>query len=302
MKSIVFRFFDVDYAGLTSDSTLVGRLIDKLSSVAAERMMPLNKLESDKSDLISDYENINNGQMITGTYLRIVNSKDVPVITEEMLKQKQFKVSKNNLNANEREKTCLDYFFFGLSNTKLIVSLDARSSISRFETYVNWLLKTKETGEMINFTPAVDEERISAADLKKITISNSYDITSETESISQVGIKSKMIDLTKEVLEDLFSEADTLKELIEANICSANLVIKFSKPRGMDKDEYKRKTVGAILKPLEDPDGIRFQANGKKISGSQVLKTEVVEVECDDQGVISEQEICQKMVQKLKQK
>lgn len=47
--------------------------------------MPINKHESDKSDLISDFSNVGKGKMITGTCLRIVNSREVPIITEEML-------------------------------------------------------------------------------------------------------------------------------------------------------------------------------------------------------------------------
>ena len=300
MRQITFRFFDVDYACLTSSSTLVGRVLGRLSSTAADRMMPLNKNESDKSDLISDYGNVGKGQIVTGTCLRIVNSKDVPIITEDMLKQNQFKVSSINPQAKDKEKTCLDYFYFCLSDEKLIVTLDSRSGINRFETYINWLLNTQETGERITFNPTIDEEKLSASDIKKITINNSYEISPAREATQDDGIKSKMVNLTKEIWETLFSETDSLKDLMDANICSANLVIKFSKPRGMEEEEYKRRTAGAILKPLEDPDGISFQAKGKKIKGSQILRTEIVEVECDDNGAVSEQEVYQKLVQRIR--
>lgn len=299
MKSITFRYFDVDYSGLTSSSSLVGRLVNRLSSAASDRMMPLNKVESDKSDLISDFENVGKGKMIAGTYLRIVNSKDVPIITEEMLKQNQFKVSTINPHAKDKEKTCLDYFYFCLTDDKLIVTLDARSSISRFETYINWLLNTKDTGDSINFTPTVDDEQISANDIKKITIDNAFNLTVDSQDQENLDFKSKLYSLSGDILNTLFSESDSFKELMDANICSANLVIKFSKPKSMDEDEYKRKTAGTILKHLDNPDGIRFQANGKKIKGSQILKTEVVDVDCDDNGVVSEQAVYQQMIKKL---
>jgi hypothetical protein len=299
MKTITFRYFDVDYSGLTASSSLVGRLINKLSSAASDRMMPLNKVESDKSDLISDFENVGNERMIAGTYLRIVNSKDVPIITEEMLKQNQFKVSTINPKAKDKEKTCLDYFYFCLTDDKLIVTLDARSSISRFETYINWLLNTKDTGDSINFTPIVDEEQISANDIKKITIDNAFNLTISDQDKENQDFKSKLYSLSGDILNALFSESDSFKELMDANICSANLVIKFSKPKSMDEDEYKRKTAGTVLKHLDNPDGIRFQANGKKIKGSRVLKTEVVDVDCDDNGAVSEQAVYQQMIKKL---
>lgn len=299
MKSINFRYFDVEYSGLTDSSSLVGRLINKLSSAASDRMMPLNKVESDKSDLISDFESVCKGKMIAGTCLRIVNSKDVPIITEEMLKQNQFKVSTINPHAKDKEKTCLDYFYFCLTDDKLIVTLDARSSISRFETYINWLLSTKDTGDSISFTPTVDEERISANDIKKITIDNAFNLTVSNKDQENLDFKSKLYSLSGDILNTLFSGSDSFKELMDANICSANLVIKFSKPKSMEEDEYKKKTAGTVLKHLDNPDGIRFQANGKKIKGSQILKTEVVDVDCDDNGVVSEQAVYQQMIKKL---
>ena len=285
MKTITLRFFDVEYtSGLTSTDTLVSRVLSRLSSQASQRLMDVNKQESNKQDLISDFLNVKSGKMVAGTSIRITKSKDVPIITEAMLKQNQFKVSSINKNAKDDEKTCLDYFYFCLSDNKLIVTLDARSGISRFETYLNWLLSTTETGENINITPTVDEDNISVSDLKKITIGNSYNISSGDIGDNGEGIKSKMINLAGDVIKSLFSDTESFADLMDAKICSANLVIKFSKPRGMKEEEYKKKTAGAILKPLEDPDSVRFQTKGKKLLGSQILKVEQIEVEDVDRA------------------
>ena len=301
MKNITFRYFTVDYtAGLTSSNSLVTRLIGKLTSSASERLMPINKHESDKSDLISDFSNVGKGKMITGTCLRIVNSREVPVITEEMLKQEQFKVSSINLNAKDKEKTCLDYFYFGLSDKHLIVTLDQRTSINRLETYVNWLLNAKETGEIISFTPVIDEEKISVSDIKNIRFNSTYDLVMGG-NVDQggVGIKSKLINVTTELLKQILSDTDNLQDLMNENICSADLVVKFSKPRKMSKDEYMQKTAGLILKSLEDQDSITFKAKDKKVRGSMVLKTEQVDVDCDDNGAVSEQSVYQEMIKRL---
>ena len=301
MKNITFRYFTVDYtAGLTSSNSLVTRLIGKLTSSASERLMPINKHESDKSDLISDFSNVGKGKMITGTCLRIVNSREVPVITEEMLKQEQFKVSSINLNAKDKEKTCLDYFYFGLSDKHLIVTLDQRTSINRLETYVNWLLNAKETGEIISFTPVIDEEKISVSDIKNIRFNSTHDLVMGGDvDRSEVGIKSKLINVTTELLKQILSDTDNLQDLMNENICSADLVVKFSKPRKMSKDEYMQKTAGLILKSLEDQDSITFKAKDKKVRGSMVLKTEQVDVDCDDNGAVSEQSVYQEMIKRL---
>lgn len=260
--------------------------------------MAVNKLESDKYDLISDFLKVNNGEMVAGTCLRIVNSKDVPIITDDILKQTQFTVSSINEKAKEDEKTCLDYFYFCLSDKRLIVTLNSRNGISRFETYLNWLLHTVDSGETIKFTPMVDEEFISISDIKKITIGDSYDIVMDSSNQGET-VKSKMVNLSGEVFKKLFSDTVSLSDLMDAKICSANLVIRFSKPRGMDEEEYKRKTAGTILKQLENTDGVRFQAKGKKITGSQLLKIEQIEVDCDDKGALSENSVYQKIIQKM---
>ena len=295
-KKITFRFFDVDYSGLTSSSLLVDRLHKKLTSSAKDRMMPINKQESDKSDLISDYERVKNKQIIAGTFLRVVNSREAPIITDEMLEKEQIKVSSINgtSESNEKTKTCVEYFYFCLSDKKLIVTMDSRSTISRFQTYINWILGTSESDESIVFTPMVDSTAISAADIKKITIGESFTV-SETGAESKVELQSKIVDIKDVVLGALFSETESLKDLMDANICSANLVIKFSKPRGMDRDEYRMKTAAALLKPLANPEQVSFQSNGKNIKGSQVLKTETFDIECDDNGAILEQAIYQEL-------
>lgn len=101
--------------------------------------------------------------------------------------------------------------------------------------------------------------------------------------------------MAKDALRKLFDETDTLDELIEENICSAQLVIKFTKPRNMGVEEYRRKTIGAALKPIEEPESVKIQTNGKKIKGSEILKTEEIAVDVLE-GLVSEQEVYQKMI------
>ncbi len=216
-----------------------------------------------------------------------------------MLNQKQFTVSSISYSGTADNKTCLDYFFFCLSDDKLIVTLDQRTGISRFETYLNWLLNTTESGENIEFTPMVDEEHISAAEIKQITINNSFEMNLGGDDPKKDTVGSKIVELTQDVLRKLFSDTNSLDELLSANICSANLTIKFTKPRSMNNDEYKKKTASAILKPLENPDNISFKGKGRKIKGSQVLKTDIIEVDCDDNGAVSEQSVYQQMIKKM---
>lgn len=261
--------------------------------------MPINKNASDKYDLISNYMNIGNKTFVAGTCLRIANSKGVPVIKTKVLNQSQFSISAFNENASEDERTCLDYFYFCMSDKHLILTVDGKCNNKRFETYINWLLNTAESGETIDFTPVIDETKLSLADIKKITIGNSYNIPLQDNQSPDV--KSTVVSIAGGILKTLLSDSPDLNELMNSNICSADLVIKFSKPRSMSKEEYIRKTAGAILKPMEDPEGIKFASNGKKISGLQAMKTEMIEVDCDENGVPSEQNIHQTMLKKIRE-
>ena len=226
--TLTLRFFDVSYPSFTSENSLIEKLSGKLSSSASSRMMLLNKSDPDKSDLISDFLYTLSGKhIIAGTYLRIANSSDVPIIIQGMLAQNQFKVSTINKDASVQEKTCLDYFYFCMSDDKIIVTLDSRKTINRMDTYVNWLLNTTSTGNRLSFTPIVDSTAISAADLKKITINNGSSIFVDSGDNHQEDKEnSSVIRLAKNALRKLFDETDTLDELIEENICSAQLVIR----------------------------------------------------------------------------
>lgn len=211
MKKITLRYCFVNSSAFTLKDSLAHRLKSKLASSASSRMMPLNKQASGKSDVISDFLTVsNNEKIIAGTYLRIANSADVPIVTEEMLRKNQFKVSTINKSANKDEKTCLDYFYFCLSDSRLIVTLDSRSTISRFETYVNWLLNTKDSGEIISFTPAINQDTISVADLKKITINTNSSVLAAGDNPVGETNESSVISITKNALRKLFSDADSL--------------------------------------------------------------------------------------------
>lgn len=302
MKTITLRYFDVNHTDrlTTPSTTLVNRIIKRLSSAASNRMMPINKKSSDKHDLISNYLNFDSGKAIAGTYIRITDSKDVPIIKKEILDQQQFSISSINENASDDEKTCLDYFYFCLTDKHLIITLDGRSSIARFETYINWLLSTAETGEDISFIPIVDESKLSIADIKQITVGSSYNFTiSNDKEENNISYRSKVFGVASDIIKEFFSDTPDFDDLMKSNICSADLVIKFSKPRIMSKEEYLKKTAGVILKPLEDPDGIKFASKGKKISGSQVLKSEDVEVDSDNNGALSEQNVYLTMFRKI---
>lgn len=83
--------------------------------------------------------------------------------------------------------------------------------------------------------------------------------------------------------------------MLDKKILSAQLLVKFTKPRKMDEDDYE-KLLGAYMKPIGDDDGITFKLkNGKKITGSNILRIKDIEVEMIDDTRISEPALIQEM-------
>ena len=84
-------------------------------------------------------------------------------------------------------------------------------------------------------------------------------------------------------------------------ILSAQLLVKFTKPRKMEEEDYE-KLLGAYMKPISDADGVTFKLkNGKKITGSNILRTKNVEIEMIDDVRISEPALIQEMEEFLRE-
>ena len=68
-------------------------------------------------------------------------------------------------------------------------------------------------------------------------------------------------------------EVKGLNKIIAANIVSANMIIKFEKPRKMTPQEYN-KQLSAILAPIQDLENVYFTLHsGMKILGSDLVYT-----------------------------
>ena len=69
----------------------------------------------------------------------------------------------------------------------------------------------------------------------------------------------------------------------------------------MENEDYE-KLLGAYMKPISDADGVTFKLkNGKKITGSNILRTKNVEIETIDDVRISEPALIQEMEEFLRE-
>lgn len=286
MKSIRLRAFRIGNNDLTKTKSDLFEILRKklIGSKAESRRMQLN-LEDIKreEDLISDFNESKN--FISGVVLRITHSEDVPNIPDDFLQYE--KITLNELERIESGTSIIykEHYYFLVNDEYLITNLQSNLPIKRFQVYINWFLEEERDGKIFEITPIIiPQSETKLSEIKKIIVKDSS--VNTTKDQQSAGNKKFILPLR--ILKDLVSDVKSLDEIIENNIISAELFIKFTKPRKMSEDEYQ-KLMGAYMKPISETDDVSFatKKNGI-IKGSEILKTKVVDIELTETKKINE--------------
>lgn len=247
-----------------------------------------------EKDLICNYS-IHSGKYIWGSSLRITPSDEVLNIPDSLFSQNRIELQE--LNSLEDQGTIIykSHFYFLLSNSFLITTLPGNITISRFQTYINWFLENLREQEIFEFTPHVkNSPNYQLRNLNKISVSDP--ILEKEESSSS---ERKMLSL--DMLKNLFSDVSSYDETVLSDIVSAELLIKFKKPKQMNKEEYQN-ALGAYLKPISDTDNLTFYTkDGQSVNGSEILNVRQVKIEKLESNNISENQLMQEMELFLKE-
>ncbi|MEP0004427.1 MAG: hypothetical protein ABJ387_01490 [Balneola sp.] len=292
-KSQKLRAFKIENNDLSKPNTdLQGVLSSKLNdSIANDRRMLLNQDDvKQEEDLISDFDAATG--FISGVMLRITHAEDVPNIPDKFLSHK--KISINELDNIETDSSIIykDHYYFLLNNNFVITNLRGNLPIKRFQVYINHLLENERGNTFFEFTPLIiKHEATKLSDINRIIVKdNDVSVNSEAD---RTGNKKFSMDLN--LLKDLIKDVNSLKKILENNIVSAELLIKFSKPRKMSSEDYQ-KIMGAYMKPISETDDISFATKKHgRIKGTEILKTKVVNIELTETNKISEPQLYQEM-------
>ena len=117
-------------------------------------------------------------------------------------------------------------------------------------------------------------------------------IATSEEKNTKIKLTTSVINAIKAVMPSL----PNLKEIVDNQIVSAELLIKFNKPRSMDEEDYAR-ILGATLKPVSDLDNIVFKRkDGRRdVKGKDLLKIKNVLIDVTESGKLVDQKVFQEM-------
>ncbi|MGK7648401.1 hypothetical protein ACSQ7D_00095 [Capnocytophaga sp. G1920] len=295
-KNVKCRAFRISTSDFSDNAkSIFSLLCEQLpKSKANERRMRLNtKDESREEDLICDYE-ISEG-VIFGTLLRIKSSDNIPEIPEEVFEENIIHLEQlRDLDVNS-SLFYKDHYYFLLNDKYLIVTLRGNITITHFQTYTNWLLQSIRLNTLFEITPIVKEKPISLSDLKSIKIEDP--VRKEEDSFNLTETKTISFKLLTEMLTDVCS----FDEVKASEIISAELLLKFNKPKKMKEEEYQN-YFGALLKPVSDLENVTFYPKkGKVIKGDEIEEMREFKIETTDSGKISEPELKQAMEKYLRE-
>ena len=327
---VVLRAFKITNPHTTQKvSNLREKLEDFLETEhpADKRCLVLNPEDNNKEqDLISDYSSNGKNQSIFCTLLRMKLGNGVQHITDDLLSSHKFSLTELKKRSIKTAGIYQRHYYFSILGDYLVTgAMPLNQTIKQLQTYLAWLLED----ETLELTPMIEPPKeCKLSDLTSATFKDpDFDLNdnpdeatkSESESsdddeqIPHPATPSQEVTETKtswlnrkviqKILPQIMQESLNLKEIDDlARIVSAQLVVKFSKPRKMAQEDYE-KILGATLKPVSDIENVQFKTKDKKrmIKGKDLLKSKIVKIAKTESGYLVEEELKQSMAHYLRE-
>ena len=293
-RTVIMRAFSIQSRqSLTSNSNdIFLKIKNKLDDgVAEDRIMLLNQNDQQKeSDLLSDFKVYDDD--IFYTMMRIADGDD-GYLDKEVIKKKT--ISLNDIKKRNNNVSALyrDHYYICLNKNFLVTNLNKKYTITRVETYLNWLLKTK----IVSLIPCIKiYKNLKLTDINKITFNpiNLGDNNTNNDT-DNYNIVEKLKTVGKKAIKTILLDDNSVDEIAFESIVYATLILGISKPKNITDEQYK-KSFGALLKPISDLDYLTFYTKREgKINGEKILLTKPVDIELTENGMLSEPQLYQEM-------
>lgn len=302
-KNIILRAFSLVNTDLKHNETnLLSLLSFKLKdSVMNDRRMLINPNDPQREeDLIANFDlrmKRNVCVMVVGTMLRIASVDDIPNITDDILNKEKVDIETLESIKSDSKVIYKSHYYFAVNNEYLVVSLPSNRTINAYQTYLNEYLKDVREDILYEFTPLLTKsQKVKFDDVKSIKIgSKDYPIGSNSNKETDTSplLVKKIKNVARGVLKELMEENKDLKQILDEEIVSAELVLKISKKKNKAKETEK--ALSSFLKPISDTDGIELITKNGKVTAADIFKTKLVSIELTESKHISELQLFQEM-------
>lgn len=302
-KNIILRAFSLVNTDLKHNETnLLSLLSFKLKdSVMNDRRMLINPDDPQREeDLIANFDlrmKRNVCVMVVGTMLRIASVDDIPNITDDILNKEKVDIETLESIKSDSKVIYKSHYYFAVNNEYLVVSLPSNRTINAYQTYLNEYLKDVREDILYEFTPLLTKtQKVKFDDVKSIKIgSKDYPIGSNSNKETDTSplLVKKIKNVARGVLKELMEENKDLKQILDEEIVSAELVLKISKKKNKAKETEK--ALSSFLKPISDTDGIELITKNGKVTAADIFKTKLVSIELTESKHISELQLFQEM-------
>jgi len=296
-KKFTLRAFEIQNPILTRQHSNLRELLSQRldQTIVDQRRMPINSQDKDE-DLICNYEE-NDNDFIWGSILRVCPSDNVLNIPDDLFQEDKIDLQVLDSLQDQGELMYRSHYYFLISNSRLITTLPRTTTITRLQTYINWFLEKLRGKEIYEFSPMIENAPIlnlAAVRQLKVDMHDPIHNMDDTDTSSQ---SKSMLDVPLNFLREAMSDVSGLDETVLSQIISAKLLISLKrKPKDMDKDTYSKAMLSAYLKPMADLDHVTLYPRvGKPINGSEITKTEDIEVDQLASNNIAEKELKLKM-------
>lgn len=290
-KKVKLRAFKIsvnDIKAIPDD--LISFIKTKLETTTAnDRRMTINENDNEE-DLISDFSL--DETSIFSAILRIRPAESVPKIPDEYFNEKYIHIMDLDRLDNESSIIYKDHYYFMIRGDFLVTNLKLTTTISRLQTYINWIIEKERKNLFFEFTPLVKMvDGLKIIDLKSVKVIDPQIDNYSKNTEEKTEVKRFAIDVLKSVLKDVIS----LDDILLSEVVSAEVLLKFKKPAKMDPEDYE-KELGAYLKPISDMNNVTFYPKkGSPISAEEIQVIKEVDIDTTSTNLLSEHHLKQEM-------
>lgn len=262
------------------------------NSVVKDRMMVLNAEDEFKeSDLIANFD-VKKDSYIFGSIMRVTQKEGVPQLPDSFLNESRIDIEELKSLTETTSLIYKSHYYFMLNDDYVITTLPVSTTIKCMETYINSILDELRGDSLFGFNTMMKKQgQVKLGEIKDIRIKNStVPVSAMKQKSTEQTYVQKMVDISFSTVKHFMSEKTNISEEDLQQIVSAELLIKFARPKGMKKEVYNEK-LGAIMNPISDTDDIIFYTKSGPVTGSEIMWIEPIKVEMTENKRISEKDL-----------